>query len=105
GDGSPFPIDLFKVPHHGSQANVTRELLAALDCTEFLISTDGSRFGHPDEIAIARLITSGPGAKVLHFNYRQQRTSVWEERENAQQRHTYICRFPDDDESPLIINL
>lgn len=47
-EGGRLRVDLFKVSHHGSRGNVTRELVELLDCRRFAISTDGTRHGHPD---------------------------------------------------------
>ncbi|HEX2785800.1 MAG TPA: CHAT domain-containing protein, partial [Ilumatobacteraceae bacterium] len=45
-------VDLFKLAHHGSMANVTAELLALIEPGTVLICTDGTRFGHPDRETI-----------------------------------------------------
>jgi len=105
GCGGRLPLDLFKVPHHGSQANVTRDLLAAIDCRDFLISTDGTKFGHPDEVAVARIVTSRDDGVRLLFNYRQSRTEVWEGRTGSDPRYSFECIFPDAPEEPLLIDL
>lgn len=94
GQDDPLHIDLFKIPHHGSQANVTRELLAAVECGRFLISTDGSRFGHPDPVAVARIVASRKAGTELYFNYRQDRTTAWDERVEGRDR--YACFFPEE---------
>ncbi|QIK73315.1 MBL fold metallo-hydrolase [Propioniciclava coleopterorum] len=49
-------FDLVKLPHHGSGANVTDELVASWLAHRFLVSTDGTGYAHPDDAAIARLI-------------------------------------------------
>ncbi|MGH9132869.1 MAG: CHAT domain-containing protein, partial [Ilumatobacteraceae bacterium] len=41
-------VDVFKLSHHGSKANVTEELLELVEPAHVLICTDGCRFGHPD---------------------------------------------------------
>ena len=41
-------VDVFKLSHHGSRANVTEELLGLIDPVHILVCTDGGRFGHPD---------------------------------------------------------
>ncbi|RSV32175.1 MBL fold metallo-hydrolase [Sphingomonas sp. ABOLH] len=105
GGGHPLPLDLFKVPHHGSQANVTRELLASIDCREFLISTDGTKFDHPDEVAVARMIASRSDGVRLLFNYRQPRTKVWEPRIGTDARHPFECVFPDAAGNSLVVDL
>ena len=59
GAGNAVPLDLVKLPHHASRANVTRELVELLDCRRFAISTSGAVFGHPDPEAIARVLKFG----------------------------------------------
>jgi hypothetical protein len=57
-EASRYKLDCFKVSHHGSKANTSPELLKIIDCTCFAFSTDGSRHGHPDPEAIARILTA-----------------------------------------------
>jgi hypothetical protein len=52
----PLKLDAFKVPHHGSQKNVHKMLVEAVECPRWLISTNGARFHHPDAEALARII-------------------------------------------------
>jgi hypothetical protein len=61
-------LDLFKVSHHGSRGNISDDVLRLVDCTQFLVSTDGKRFGHPDDDAIHAIAKAVPGAKIL-VNY------------------------------------
>ncbi|MCW2363171.1 MULTISPECIES: ComEC/Rec2 family competence protein [Sphingobium] len=78
--GKRLTVDLFKVSHHGSHGNTSREVVEALDCRRFLISTNGKRHGHPDPEAIARLLRFAPdGMKTLYFNYRTPRTDPWDD--------------------------
>jgi hypothetical protein len=67
GSGGVVSVDLCKVPHHGSRHNVSRELVAALDCRNWLFSTSGARHGHPHRAAIARIVSTA--GQVLWFNY------------------------------------
>jgi beta-lactamase superfamily II metal-dependent hydrolase len=102
--GGRYPVDLYKVSHHGSIGNTTRGLVDLLSCTRFLISTNGTRHGHPDPEAIAKLICHAPRApKTLYFNYRQPRSTPWD---NAQLKanHDYACVFPQAS-GPLTIDL
>ena len=47
-EGSIPPIDILKVPHHGSKAGLTPELLKDLSPRIGLISVgEGNRYGHP----------------------------------------------------------
>lgn len=52
----PLELDAFKIPHHGSQRNVCKKLVEKVSCDLWLISTTGTRFRHPDDEAIARII-------------------------------------------------
>lgn len=105
--GRPLPIDcaLVKVPHHGSQANTTRELLDCISSDAFLISTNGSYFDHPDAVAIARLVTQpGPSPKTLYFNYDQEHTRIWAEGDQPR-GYGYDCVFPGHKDQPITIAL
>lgn len=76
----PYRLDACKLPHHGSKGNVTAELVAALDCPLWLISTNGVRFDHPDDTALARVIRHGarPGRPPeLGWNYLSERYTAF----------------------------
>ena len=51
-----------------SRGNISDDVLRLVDCTQFLVSTDGKRFGHPDDDAIHAIANAVPGAKIL-VNY------------------------------------
>ncbi len=70
-------IDLFKLPHHGSKANVTAQLLAAADVDNYLISTNGDTFGHPDNEAMARLLIATDKRRNIYCNYASPQTKQW----------------------------
>jgi len=70
-------LDAFKIPHHGSEGNLSKELLDVLDCPKYLISTNGSYFKHPRAMAIARILKHGGTEKTLYFNYASKYTKLW----------------------------
>lgn len=71
-------LDLVKLPHHGSRANVDETLLRLLDSHQFLVSTNGAKFRHPDREALELVVaTSTRKAPTLVFNYRSETTSIW----------------------------
>ncbi|MER5753351.1 hypothetical protein [Streptomyces sp. NPDC002088] len=74
--GGRLHLDALKVAHHGSAHNLSKNLLDLLDCDRYLISTNGSRHGHPDDIAMARILKHGGPAKDIVFNYRD-RAAPW----------------------------
>ena len=111
-EGQPrLALDAFKVPHHGSRSNISDALLSVLDCRRFLISTDGSRFRHPDREAIARLVGGSwrpdPGGDQpvdVLFNYRTKVNQKWDD---AQLRQTwnYVPIYPEEGRQGLVVEL
>jgi len=85
--GTPkVELDLFKLAHHGSAGNITRELLALVACDRFVVSTNGDHFNHPDAEAIE--VVGRPGAATpptVYFNYLSDTTKAWSD-SAAQQR-------------------
>ncbi|MCP4471633.1 MAG: MBL fold metallo-hydrolase [Gammaproteobacteria bacterium] len=72
-------LDLFKLPHHGSKKNVHIELIKMVDCECWLISSDGTRFKHPDAEAIARVIEFSNSEKpLLSFNVPSKFNQWWQ---------------------------
>lgn len=69
-------LDALKVPHHGSAHNITDTLLSVVSCDRFLFSTNG-RFGHPDDVAVAKVIVHGGQNPTLAFNYRFDSSRWW----------------------------
>lgn len=96
-------VDAVKLPHHGSRRNVSDDLSKLLDCRDFLISTSGNRFHHPDAEAMARVILGGR-SRVLHFNYRSQETETWNDPELIK-KHGYEVRYPDEGAAGLVVRL
>jgi beta-lactamase superfamily II metal-dependent hydrolase len=82
-EGGRFRIDALKVSHHGSKANLSKETIAILDCTTYIISTDGSRHQHPDDVTMARILKYGASPKRIAFNYlgraENWRISEWQD--------------------------
>lgn len=63
-------VDVVKVSHHASKGNTSPTLLSMIECSKFVISTDGSKHGLPDKLAIARIIASNPNCNI-YFNYEE----------------------------------
>lgn len=67
-----------KLPHHASKNNVSKEIIAAFPAEHYLVSTNGQQFNHPDEEAIARILTvRKEAAKTLHFNCPSDSNAGW----------------------------
>jgi len=68
-NGEPYELDLFKLPHHTSKKNVTCDLVRAVDCPRWVVSTSGKRFNHPNAEALARVIVYGGDTPEIICNY------------------------------------
>lgn len=65
----PFKFDSAKLSHHGSYNNNSPELLSKISCPNWLISTNGDKYNHPDMPTMAHIITHNTGCQLL-FNYK-----------------------------------
>ena len=92
--GKKLALDACKLPHHGSKANVSRQLLTALECPVYVLSSNGAYFKHPDREAVARVIKWGGPKAQLVFNYRTQHNEMWDSAP-LRQRHGYTTVFPE----------
>lgn len=90
-----------KVAHHGSARNNTSSLLEKLQSSCWLISTNGSKNGHPDPQAIARIVLAPEEGKKLVFNYRSTINGHWDE-EGLRSSFNFGT-FYGDGKSPVII--
>jgi hypothetical protein len=99
-ENGKLAIDVCKLPHHGSKANVSRPLLDMLDCKRYLFSTNGAYFKHPDLQAVARVIKWGGPQPELSFNYRTKFNQAWDSKP-LRQRYGYTTVFPASDEEHM----
>lgn len=97
-------LDAFKVPHHGSQHNLTAELVALLPSRRYLISTDGHYFGHPDDASIARVVAGAPRGAELVFNYRTRQNELWDA-SSLRSKYGYSTRFPATGQAGVAVDL
>ena len=84
----PLTVDAFKLSHHGSEHNTTRQLLGEVAADHYLVSTSGDRFDHPDALAIRAILDHHQGADtpVLCCNYQQPQTTLWSNTAGAEVR-------------------
>jgi beta-lactamase superfamily II metal-dependent hydrolase len=94
GSAKRLRVDAFKLAHHGSDRNVSRELLEILDCRHYLISTSGAYFEHPTATAIARVVKFGGKGKTLHFNYETKFNRIWKTA-SLMSRYDYSVDYPE----------
>lgn len=57
-----------KLSHHGSIGTLKNSFLELVDCNNYLISTDGKSYNHPNKKTLARIWRTNEKAK-FYFNY------------------------------------
>jgi len=60
-------VDFIKVPHHGSKANTSKELIKTFKTQNYILSTNGSR-GKPHKLTLARILSESDRVN-LFCNY------------------------------------
>lgn len=67
--GGPFEYDVFKLPHHGSDRNVTGEMFARVKAKHYLVSGDG-KHGNPEPAMFKMLFEArGDDDYTIHMTY------------------------------------
>lgn len=67
---APLRYDFIKLSHHGSKNNFNPTFLKLVEANEYLVSTNGDRFGHPDKEVIAQIIAKSNSR--IGFNYKER---------------------------------
>jgi hypothetical protein len=75
-----------------------------LACPDYLISTNGDRFHHPDHKSIARILTDGGANPCLRFNCRGDENAIWED-DGLRLAHGYRVEYPAGRDAGLTVTL
>lgn len=99
----PLYFDLIKISHHGSENNTNESLLNIIDSPKYLISTNGSGHGHPDEATIARIVVreSGQFKRELFMSHATN-TSDFFNRAQWKEQYNFEMHVPEKNQSTLI---
>lgn len=65
---NPIPTEVVKLSHHGSNRNISLELLEVIDADQFVVTTNGNKHGHPDKKGLAKILKSKSNP-LIRFNY------------------------------------
>lgn len=103
-DEETLHLDLFKVPHHGSDGNISKKLLERIQCSNYLISTNGARHQHPDKAAIAKIIKFGGDKPDLYFNYLSRYNEIWHT-PALLERYDYTVHYPANDQADITLKI
>ena len=101
GAGERVPLDLVKLPHHGSRNNVSRALVQAVDCPLWVFSSDGTTFRHPDAIAVSRVVRDAGPEPHLVFNV-PSTFNQWWERAEWQELFGYTTTYGVEDDGVTV---
>ncbi len=103
--GDRLALDAFKVPHHGSRANLSSPLLLTLDCKRHLFSSNGSKTKPPAPGGASRERSPRPGpGSTLFFNYSTTFNEPWADDE-LEDEHEYDAVFPEQAGAGLSVTL
>jgi beta-lactamase superfamily II metal-dependent hydrolase len=97
-----LPLNALKLSHHGSAKSTSSELLGKVACNNYLISSNGSYFGHPDAEAMARVLLRGGKSPKLVFNYKAEYSKRWTDK-NIKGAPKYTTRYPSDGREGIVI--
>ena len=99
---NPLRVDYIKISHHGSKYNTSDELLDILDCSRYIISTDGSDCS-PDKLTLSKIVLRRHESRTtFYFNYRNKTIeSIF----NAVDLREYNIEliYPNDKDNHLLI--
>lgn len=78
-DGTPFHVDVFKLPHHGSIRNTTLDFFGKVTADQYVISADG-RHGNPDFETLHAIVTTakeqGRNIELILTNHTESTTKI-----------------------------
>jgi hypothetical protein len=67
-------FDAVKLSHHGSMGNISEEVLSLIQCDNWLISTNGAVFDHPDRATVELIGKDRTRPARIFCNYRAPST-------------------------------
>lgn len=88
-------LDAWKLAHHGSKKSNQAALMKKIDTKIMLVSSDGSRYGHPDPECIAKLLGENKQGISFYFNYRSESNKMWDDAK-LKKKYNYTTIYPAD---------
>ena len=74
GHGDRLRLDAFKLSHHGSVSNVNEELLSLVECSRWIVSTNGDIYRHPNRQTAELVAQNSHGVPEFLCNYESETT-------------------------------
>ena len=88
GRAAPIRLDAFKLSHHGSLGNVSDDLVSAVECSRWLVSTNGDLYEHPNQDTARLIAKHAPGSEFL-CNYKSATTVAFADNSSNPAWHTH----------------
>lgn len=103
--GGRCHVDLLKIPHHGSERNVTTEFFRQVTADHYVVSADGQH-GNPDISTLEMLSTArrGDDSFTLHLTNAEPRLAAFFAKEQERGRR-YEVNFRDPGKPSLTVHL
>lgn len=95
-------VDIWKLAHHGSKKSNLVSLMEKVDTQHMMVSSDGSRYHHPDPECIAKLIGANEGGLHFYFNYRSKDNEGWDDTK-LKKKHAYTTHYPADGDGITVV--
>ncbi|KAB8154208.1 MBL fold metallo-hydrolase [Kordia sp. TARA_039_SRF] len=74
---NPVYFDYVKLPHHGSYKSLNSRIMSNIDCANYIFSTNGSKYYHPNKRAILQVLKSpNKKQKNFFFNYEEAMSNL-----------------------------
>ena len=80
-------FEVIKLPHHGSNGNISKDFINIFKAKEYIFSTNSEKFNHPDMDVIANLIIEKM-PKIFVFNYPVKKIQIID-REDWKSHYNY----------------
>ncbi len=68
-ESNKLDCGLIKLSHHGSIGNINNQFFEYVNGKSFLVSTNGNKHEHPDEVTICKCVFYNPDSKIF-LNYK-----------------------------------
>jgi hypothetical protein len=92
GGKLPMKLDVLKMPHHGSDRNMTEKFLQSFPANHYVISADG-KYGNPDCDAVKAIVqVRGNERYKIHFTNKVPKISNLMEKLSRGKKFTYEFR-------------
>lgn len=95
-NGYELDFEIIKVSHHGSNKNISTELISLIESKKYLFSTNGKKNQHPEVEALSKIILKETSyIKEMYFNYYHKKLSFLEDDE-LRKIHNYRLDFSNE---------